>query len=156
MRIRWLVAGLTISLSIVSSLQAQTEVKFFPLSEVRPGLEGIGRTVFDGDKIEEFQVHILGVLKNVIGPKRSVILARLSGGPLERTGVVLGMSGSPVYVNGGVVGAVALSFPYSKEPLAGITPIEDMLDVVPGAAPLPPAVHGPKLSYDVGRAATDP
>src|SRR5260370_30843090 len=110
MRIRWLVAALTISLSIVSSLQAQPEVRFFPLSEVRPGLEGIGRTVFDGDKIEEFQVHILGVLKSVIGPKRSVILARLSGGRLRRTVARLGTGRRSVYVSGPVVGPGAPCF----------------------------------------------
>jgi SpoIVB peptidase S55 len=114
--------------------RAQDHQKFFPVSEIKPGLKGVGRTIFEGDKIQEFQVEFLGVLKNVIGPKHDVILARLSGGPLEKTGVIAGMSGSPVYVDGKLVGAVALSFPFSKEPIAGITPIEEMLDVVPGAA----------------------
>jgi len=99
----------------------------FPLAEIRPGLKGIGRTVFVGSKIEEFQVEILGVLKNV-SPRQSVILARLSGGPLENAGVLAGMSGSPVYIDGRLVGAVALGFQFSKEPIAGITPIEQMLE----------------------------
>lgn len=97
-----------------------------PLAEVRQGMRGVGRTVFQGEKIEEFQAEILGVLRNA-GPKQSIILARLSGGPLERTGVMQGMSGSPVYVNGRLIGAVALAFAYSKEPIAGIRPIEEML-----------------------------
>jgi len=118
--------------SLVGAARAQENPKFFPLSEIKPGLKGVGRTIFEGQKIEEFQVEFLGVLKNVIGPKHDVILARLSGGPLEKTGVIAGMSGSPVYVDGKLVGAVALSFPFSKDPIAGITPIQEMLDVVPG------------------------
>src|SRR5882762_2737269 len=82
---------------------------FFPLQDVRAGMHGVGKTVFAGDKIEEFQVEILGVLEN-IGPKQSLILARLSGGPLEKTGVMQGMSGSPVYINGRLLGAVAMAF----------------------------------------------
>ena len=100
----------------------------FPLREVHAGLYGIGKTVFSGSKIEEFQVEILGVLENV-GPRQSVILARLSGGPLEKTGVMQGMSGSPVYINGRLVGAVALAFNFAKEPIAGIRPIEEMLAI---------------------------
>jgi hypothetical protein len=84
--------------------------------------------VFSGNKIEEFQVEILGVLEN-LGPRQSVILARLSGGPLEKTGVMQGMSGSPVYINGRLVGAVALAFNFAKEPIAGIRPIEEMLAI---------------------------
>jgi hypothetical protein len=105
----------------------------FPLREVHAGLHGIGKTVFSGSKIEEFQVEILGVLENV-GPKQSVILARLSGGPLEKTGVMQGMSGSPVYINGRLVGAVALAFNFAKEPIAGIRPIEEMLAITGQAA----------------------
>ena len=89
------------------------------MDEVRPGMEGIGRTVFAGDQIEEFKVHIIGVLKNVTAPQHDLILARLEGGPLERTGVIQGMSGSPVYINGRLVGAVSYalgSFPRSRSP----------------------------------------
>ena len=102
----------------------------FPLKDVRAGQHGVGRTVFSGTRVEEFQVEILGVLQNV-APKQSIILARLSGGPLASTGVMQGMSGSPVYIDGKLVGAVALSFPLSKEAIAGIRPIEDMLRVRP-------------------------
>ncbi len=109
----------------------------FPLRDIRPGMKGIGKTVFSGDRIEEFQVEVLGVLENV-GPKQSIILARLSGGPLERTGVMQGMSGSPVYIEGRLAGAVAMAFALSKEPIAGIRPIEDMLRIGQPAQP-PPA-----------------
>ena len=111
-------------LALAFSLSAQTS--FFPLADLKPGMRGVGKTVFAGDKIDDFQVEILGVLEN-IGPKQSLILARLSGGPLERTGVLQGMSGSPVYIDGKLLGAVAMAFPYSKEPIAGIRPIAEML-----------------------------
>src|ERR1700730_14128098 len=112
--------------ALAAALSAQTA--FFPLKDLKPGMRGSGRTVFQGSKIEEFQVEILGVLEN-IGPKQSLILARLSGGPLEKTGVLQGMSGSPVYIDGKLVGAVAMAFPFAKEPIAGIRPIEDMVRV---------------------------
>ncbi len=111
---------------MAAALSAQTA--FFPLKDIKPGMHGTGRTVFSGARIEEFQVEILGVLEN-IGPKESLILARLSGGPLAETGVLQGMSGSPVYIGERLVGAVAMAFPFAKEPIAGIRPIEDMLRV---------------------------
>jgi len=104
-----------------------------PLKDVSAGQRGVGRTVFAGTKVEEFQVEVLGVLNNV-GPKESIILAKLSGGPLGETGVMQGMSGSPVYIGGKLIGAVALSFPLSKEAIAGIRPIEDMLRMTPEPA----------------------
>jgi len=94
--------------------------------------------VFSGGKIEEFQVEVLGVLENV-GPRQNIILARLSGGPIERTGVLQGMSGSPVWIDGKLAGAVALAFPFSKEPIAGIRPIEEMIAVAPATPPAPRA-----------------
>src|SRR6266852_2684238 len=113
------------AVALAAALSAQTA--FFPLKDLKAGMRATGRTVFSGDRVEDFQVEILGVLENV-GPKQSLILARLSGGPLERTGVMQGMSGSPVYIGGKLV-AVAMAFPFSKEPIAGIRPIEDMVRV---------------------------
>ena len=107
--------------------QASENVPLFPLSEIEPGMKGVGRTVFDGRNIVEFEAEILGVLRNV-APRQSVILARLSGGPLEETGILAGMSGSPVYIDGRLIGAVALGFQFSKAPIAGITPIEQMVE----------------------------
>jgi hypothetical protein len=121
-------------LILASALFGQTPI--FPLRDIQAGQRGIGKTVFSGNKIEEFQVEILGVLEN-LGPRQSVILARLSGGPLDRTGVMQGMSGSPVYINGRLVGAVALAFNFAKEPIAGIRPIEEMLAVSDGRASNP-------------------
>src|SRR5437762_3308708 len=112
------------------------QIRVLPVKDLRAGMQGIGKTVFSGDTIDEFQVEILGVLEN-IGPKQSLILARLSGGPIEKTGVLQGMSGSPVYIEGRLIGAVAMAFPFSKEPIAGIRPIEEMLDV-PNRGPEPP------------------
>jgi len=130
----WFRSLLTGSMAILlaaSCLRGQTSSQFFSVSDVRPGLKGVGRTVFEGDRIEEFQVEISGVLKNVLAPKHDAILAHLSGAGLEKTGVVAGMSGSPVYVDGKLLGAVAIAFPFSKDSYALITPIQDMLEVVP-------------------------
>lgn len=108
------------------ALGACAQTALMPLSEVRAGMKGTGKTVFSGTRIEEFQVEVLGVLENT-GPKQSIILGRLSGGPLAHSGVLQGMSGSPVYVNGWLIGAVATAFAFSKDPIAGIRPIEEML-----------------------------
>jgi hypothetical protein len=110
------------------SLAAQTTA-VMPLDQIKAGQMGKGRTVFEENKIEEFDAEILGVLTNV-QPKRSIILARLRGGKLETAGVIAGMSGSPIYIDGKLAGAVAYSFPYAKEAVAGITPIGEMLSLV--------------------------
>jgi len=112
--------------ALAAALHAQTA--FFPLKDIKPGMHGIGKTVFSGNRIDEFQVEVLGVLEN-IGPKQNLILARLSGGPLAETGVLQGMSGSPVYIDGKLAGAVALAFPFAKEAITGIRPIEEMVRV---------------------------
>lgn len=112
---------------LAASPVAQTT--YLPLDQVRPGMIGVGRTVFAGTKLEDFKVEVLGVMRNVIAPKRNLILARLEGGPLAKTGVIAGMSGSPVYVDGKLMGAVSYSLgQFTTEPIAGITPIEEMLD----------------------------
>src|SRR5579863_518400 len=116
-----------------------------PLKDVRAGMHGVGKTVFSGDKVDDFQVEILGVLENT-GPKENLILGRLSGGPLEHTGVMQGMSGSPVYIDGKLIGAVALAFPYAKDPIAGIRPIEEMLKV--DSAPAQPPTRRPSSAGD--------
>jgi hypothetical protein len=119
-------AALALCAALVPAPVLATE--FLPLDQVRPGMEGTGRTVFEGTRVQEFGVRILGVLDNAVGPKQSVILARLEGEPLETTGVIAGMSGSPVFVDGKLVGAVAYAFPFGKEPIAGITPIGEMIE----------------------------
>ncbi|OGG46942.1 MAG: hypothetical protein A3F84_21015 [Candidatus Handelsmanbacteria bacterium RIFCSPLOWO2_12_FULL_64_10] len=119
---------------------AAGEVPILTPDQVRPGMVGFGKTVFRGTKIDTFRVEIVDVMRNVFGPKEDVILARLSGGPLEKTGVIAGMSGSPVYIDGKLIGAVAYAWGFSKEPICGITPISDMLATLnraPGPSPLP-------------------
>jgi hypothetical protein len=119
-----------------------------PLSEVRAGMVGKGITVFEGNKREEFKANILGVLENVIGPRRSLILARLEGGRLAETGVMQGMSGSPVFVDGRLIGAVSYSLgAFSKEPIAGITPIAEMTDATAMPAARPATARAASFSF---------
>src|ERR1051325_7444720 len=101
----------------------------FPLEDLRPGMKGTARTVFSGNEAEEFGVEILGVLPGFPGPRQSAIIARLTGANVEKPGGFAGMSGSPVYIDGKIVGAIAFSFPCAKEPIAGITPIKQMIDL---------------------------
>jgi hypothetical protein len=109
--------------------------RYMSVDEVRPGMVGVGRTVFEGDRVEEFTVRVLGVLRNTAAPRRSLVIARLEGGPLAAIGVIAGMSGSPVYIDGRLLGAVAYSLgQFPKEPIAGITPIEEMIEAA-GPAP---------------------
>src|SRR5260221_7597668 len=122
---------------LVVSLPAAAPL--YPIDEIKPGMVATGFTVWQGSKVEEFKVHILGVLRNFIGPRRDLILARLEGGPLAETGVIAGMSGSPVYIDGRLAGAVSYSLgAFSKEPLAGITPISEMIDAATLETPRAP------------------
>ena len=101
-----------------------------PESQVKAGMHGVAYTVFEGVTPEAMDVEILGVLRNMAGPKSDVILARLHGKKVEYTGVVAGMSGSPVYIDGKLVGAIAYRIgEFSKEPIAGITPAATMLEI---------------------------
>jgi hypothetical protein len=136
MNLRSLAALAAVVVAAVASPTAQPAI--ISLDEVRPGMVGVGRTVFEGNTIEEFKVHIIGVLKNVVGPSRSLVLARLEGGPLAKTGVIAGMSGSPVYIEGRLLGAVSYQLgQFPKEPIAGITPIREMTDATAIAAQTP-------------------
>src|SRR5258706_15526901 len=127
MLLRRLALGSLLASLVLIRLPAQTSQ--MGIDDIRPGMVGIGRTVFDGTHVEEFKANILGVLENVIGPHRNLILAKLEGGPLANTGVIAGMSGSPVYVDGKLIGAVSYALgSFSKEPIAGITPIAEMTD----------------------------
>jgi hypothetical protein len=108
---------------------AQTDSKLFPLEEVRAGMKGYGMSVFQGTKPERFEVEILGLAEGLVNPKQSIIIARLSGPLADRSFVFAGMSGSPVYIDGKLLGAVAYSFPFAKEPIAGIQPIKYMIEI---------------------------
>lgn len=103
-----------------------------PLSQVKKGMKGYGLTVFEGTQVEKFDVEILGVLNNV-GPDQNLILARVDHPVVRRSGVIMGMSGSPIFIDGKVVGALAYAWQFAKEPVAGITPIEEMLKISQGA-----------------------
>src|SRR3954465_4370869 len=108
----------------------QPKVVIMPEDQVKPGMHGVAYTVFEGVTPEALDVEILGVLKDMAGPKSDVILARLHGTKVEYTGVVAGMSGSPVYIDGKLVGAIAYRIgEFSKEPIAGITPAASMLEI---------------------------
>src|SRR3954452_22073057 len=134
MKIRVFLAATVIAVGGLVRLPAAPAL--MPIDDVEPGMVGTGRTVFEGSEMKDFKVHILGVLKNVQAPQRNLILARLEGGPLAETGVIAGMSGSPVYIDGRLIGAVSYSIgAFPKEPIAGITPIGEMIDATADAGP---------------------
>ncbi|HEX8353918.1 MAG TPA: hypothetical protein VF611_13510, partial [Pyrinomonadaceae bacterium] len=108
---------------------AAQKVEYYALEDVRAGQKGTARTVFAGAEPQEFGLEVLGVLPGFPAPRKSVIIARLSGKEVERTSVFAGMSGSPVYIDGKLVGAIAYAFPFAKEPIAGITPIRQMVEM---------------------------
>ncbi|MDQ1591740.1 MAG: hypothetical protein QOG71_2367 [Pyrinomonadaceae bacterium] len=112
-----------------ASVAAQPDARLFPLEDVRAGMKARAWTVFAGTEAQEFGVDIIGVLPGFPAPRQSAIIGRLTGANAEKTGVFAGMSGSPVYIDGKLVGAIAFSFPFSKEPICGITPIKQMIDI---------------------------
>jgi hypothetical protein len=112
-----------------ASSSGSSSTQILPLAEVKEGMRGVAKTVFRGSTPEDFGVEILGILPGAIGPQQDLIIGRLNGGPADRTAVFAGMSGSPVYVDGKLIGAISYSFPFSKEPICGITPIEQMVSI---------------------------
>ena len=111
----------------VSRAQQSTEI--LPLSQVHPGMQGYAYTIFAGDQVERFDLEVLGIMPNFLGPKQPIILVQLKGPKVEHTGVVAGMSGSPVYLDGKLAGALSLKLGvFTKEPIAGVTPIADVLN----------------------------
>src|ERR1700726_2601697 len=113
----------------VSFSRAQQSTDILPLSEVHPGMQGYAYTIFAGDQVEKFDLEVLGIMPNFLGPKQSIILVQLKGPKVEHTGVVAGMSGSPVYLDGKLAGALSLKLGiFTKEPIAGVTPIADVLN----------------------------
>jgi SpoIVB peptidase S55 len=116
--------------SRTSQPEPAATTQIMKVDDVRTGMKGIGYTVFQGTKVETMGVEVLGVLRNMNGPKSDVVLVRLQGEKAEFTGVVAGMSGSPVYIDGKLLGAIAYRIgQFSKEPIAGVTPIEQMLEI---------------------------
>ncbi len=128
---------------LLTPLAAADKPEILPLSQVKPGMKGVAYTIFAGDEVEKFDLEVIGIMPNLIGPKQSIILVQLKGPKVEHTGVVAGMSGSPVYIDGKLVGALSLKFGiFTKEPLAGVTPIENMLEIQ-SAADTPKKTAGP-------------
>jgi hypothetical protein len=121
--------GITAAGLFERALAIPESAAFWAVDDVRAGMKGIGKTCVKGTKVEQFDVEVLGVLRNT-SPGRDMVLARLSGLNLDKTGVIQGMSGSPIYLQGKLLGAVAYAWPYGKEPIAGITPFVQMRDYV--------------------------
>src|SRR5256714_11674006 len=115
--------------TVPATIRATSRTVLFDLDELRPGMKGVARTVFSGTEPQEFNLEILGLLAGFSGPRQSTIIARLSGPNVDRTGVFAGMSGSPVFIDNKLVGAIAYSFPFAKEAICGITPIKQMIDI---------------------------
>jgi hypothetical protein len=136
----------------VTPAPAAISPAIMPLDQIHEGMKGTALTVFQGVKPEPMDVEVLGVLRNVNGPKGNIILVRLHGAKPEYTGVVAGMSGSPVYFDGKLAGALAFRIgEFSKEPIAGVTPIEEMLEISaldrrPGARRNIPASDSPSVN----------
>lgn len=133
--------------ALLLAATAASAAEIMPLSQVQKGMKGYGLTVFEGTKVEKFDVEILGVLRNV-GPDQNLILARVDHPVVQRAGVIAGMSGSPIYIDGKVIGALAYSWQFAKEPVAGITPIDQMLQIARAGAPGRTAIAdaAPRLS----------
>jgi hypothetical protein len=119
-------------LCLTSSAVELDPSKFMTVDQIKPGMKGIGKTVFSGTKIEEFQIEVIDVAKNSMIPKSDIIWVMCSGGPLDENGVMSGMSGSPVYIDGKLIGAIALraAGSFIKRPIAGVTPIAEMLGII--------------------------
>lgn len=147
-----------LALCLALPVSAAQNPVIFPLRDVHAGLKGVACTIFTGDQIEKMDVTVLGVLKNAMGPKQDIILVQLSGAGVTRTGVVAGMSGSPVYFDGKLAGAISLKIgTFTKDAIAGVTPIQNMLDIekamakptgvtdrIPGTSPV---AAGPGRAY---------
>src|SRR5438309_218128 len=123
----------TVCLFTVGSCAAQEQApstgQTISVDQVRPGMQGYAFTIFAGDQVEKFDLEVIGVMPNFLGPKQSIILVQLKGQKVEHTGVVAGMSGSPVYLDGKLAGALSLKLGiFTKEPIGGVTPIQDVLN----------------------------
>jgi len=137
------------SIAVPTVHGATDQPPILPLDQVKPGMRGVAYTIFAGDKIEPFDVEVIGILPNLMGPKQSIILIQLHGDKAEHTGVVAGMSGSPVYVDGKLMGALSLKFGvFVKEPLAGVTPIEDILSIPTGDSSNPKSLTARSTAGD--------
>lgn len=128
-------------------LHAADNPEIFPLSQVQPGMRGVAYTIFSGDQVEPMDLVVIGVLHNAMGPKQDIIIVQLLGDKPEHAGVTAGMSGSPVYFDGKLAGALSLKFGiFTKEAIGGVTPIENMLEVEKSSASPAPAANSSSSS----------
>src|SRR4051812_38256043 len=132
---RWIVAlrrVLPAMLLVVgsSALGGEPDSKmYWDVNDLRPGMKGTGQTVMVGTKLEVFGAEVLGVMKGV-SPGRDMVLCRLTGCNLEHAGIIQGMSGSPITIDGKLLGAVAFAWEFAKDPIAGVTPFQQMVEYV--------------------------
>jgi SpoIVB peptidase S55 len=139
--------ALLIALLLPIAAAAQSN-EILPLDQVRAGMQGYAYTIFAGDQVEKFDLEVIGVMPNFLGPRQSIILVQLKGAKVERTGVVAGMSGSPVYLDGKLAGALSLKLGiFTKDPIAGVTPIEDVMHP-PAQTSAPSAAATQQFSLD--------
>ncbi len=127
---KWLIFFTLLFAAAVYPLRAADETRTIPISDVKPGMKGVVYTIFEGDQIEKVQLEVIGILNNALGPKQDVILVKLLGDKADKTGVAAGMSGSPVYFDGKLAGALSLKIGnFTKDAIGGVTPIASMFDV---------------------------
>src|SRR5580704_12155656 len=127
---RFGLAILAVLLLCSANLGAADDLQTFPLKDVKPGMKGEVYTIFEGDQVEKVDLEVIGILDDALGPKQDVILVKLLGDKAEKSGVAAGMSGSPVYFDGKLAGALSLRIgEFTKDPIGGVTPIQNMLDV---------------------------
>src|SRR5580704_12491126 len=134
--VAYCICAAAVAAACSAPLAAAGAPDIFPLDQIKPGMTGVAYTIFAGDQIESIDLDVIGVMPNFMGPKQDIILVQLKGEKVEHTGVVAGMSGSPVYIEGKLAGALSLKLGlFAKEPLAGVTPIQSMLGANPPVAP---------------------
>jgi SpoIVB peptidase S55 len=139
---------LALFITLLPIVVAAQSNEILPLDQVRPGMQGYAYTIFAGDQVEKFDLEVIGVMPNFLGPRQSIILVQLKGPKVERTGVVAGMSGSPVYFDGKLAGALSLKLGiFTKDPIAGVTPIEDVIHP-PAQTSTPSSAAAQQFSLD--------
>ena len=126
---RLLTAVLALSTCVPARSHEPDPKMYWDVKDLRPGMKGVGKTVMVGTKLEEFGAEVLGVMKDV-SPGRDMVLCRLTGCNLEHAGIIQGMSGSPIYIDGKLLGAVAFAWEFAKDPIAGVTPFQQMVQYV--------------------------
>jgi hypothetical protein len=124
-----LIGGLIVGAGAVAAAGEPDPATYWDVKDIRPGMKGKGRTVMVGMKLEEFEAEVLGVMRDV-NPGRDMVLCRLRGCNLEHAGIIQGMSGSPIYIDGKLLGAVAYAWEFAKDPIAGVTPFSQMVQYV--------------------------